>query len=247
MVAEKLPFALGVNSTCTVHSPFGAIVTATQEFGTKKEAAWEPELVIAVTMRLPSPVLLTVKGTVLLVPSVVEGKPSTAGETLATGACTPVPLITMVCGEFGALSLIVRDAVRLAAVTGVNFTRIVQAAWGASETPMQVVVCVKSLGLLPLVEIDVTFSVVVPVLVSVMGSVMLDFRYVGGKLRVVEDRPTAGRLIPEPLKLTDCGLFAALSAMSSEAVAVPVFAGVNITWVVQEPPPAIGTPMQLAP
>ncbi len=52
------------------------------------------------------------------------------------------------------------------------------------------------------------------------------------KLRLVGERLMAGA-IPVPVKLATCGLPLALSAMLSEAVRVPVAAGVKVTLIVQ--------------
>jgi len=41
---------------------------------------------------------------------------------------------------------------------------------------------------------------------------------------------------PVPDSLTICGLLAALSAMVSEPVSLPTFAGVNVTEILQFPP-----------
>jgi hypothetical protein len=50
------------------------------------------------------------------------------------------------------------------------------------------------------------------------------------KLRDVAERLTA---VPVPLRLTVCGLFAALSLIESVAVRLPVAEGVNVTLTVQ--------------
>ena len=49
------------------------------------------------------------------------------------------------------------------------------------------------------------------------------------------DAPESRSHVPVPLKLTVCGLFAALSLIESVAVRLPVADGVNVTLTVQVP------------
>ncbi len=76
-------------------------------------------------------------------------------------------------------------------------------------------------------------SVAVPLLVSVTpcAALVLPTCWLL-KLRLVGERVTAGA-IPVPLRLTLCGLPAALSVIETVPVRVPVAVGVNVTLIVQ--------------
>jgi hypothetical protein len=58
----------------------------------------------------------------------------------------------------------------------------------------------------------------------------------------VGDKLTAGAPEPVPVRLTVCGLPAALSAMLMLPVKVPVVVGVNVTLIVQAAPAATDDP-----
>ena len=80
--------------------------------------------------------------------------------------CVPVPERLTVCGLPLALSVMLSEAVRLPLAEGVNFTLIVQLAPAATELP-HVLVCAKSLALVPVSARLVMFKAALPVLVSV--------------------------------------------------------------------------------
>ena len=64
------------------------------------------------------------------------------------------------------------------------------------------------------------------------------------KARLVGER-LARAAVPVPERLTVCGLPLALSAMLTEAVRLPLAAGVNVTLIVQLAPPATELPQVL--
>jgi len=66
---------------------------------------------------------------------------------------------------------------------------------------------------------------------------LLNVRLVGKTL--------AAAAAPVPVRLTVCGLPAALSEMLTDAVRVPVAVGVNVTLIVQLPPAATELPQVL--
>ena len=104
----------------------------------------------------------------LELPCVVAANESVDGASVAFGcAAIPVPAREMFCGELGASSLMVIDAVRDPAPSGVNVTLIVQVAFGASA-PLQVLVMLKSEGFDPPRSTDAMCSVAEPALVSVI-------------------------------------------------------------------------------
>ena len=119
---------------------------------------------------------------------------------------------------------------------------------GAIETPPQLLVWLKSVGLVPLLLIEVTVRLPRPVLVNVTGSVLVVPTAVDGKVSEVADRLTAGAEVPVPLRVTDCVeplTLPELSVTTSVALRVPTAAGVNVTEIVQLPAPAKVVPQLL--
>ena len=84
-------------------------------------------------VRAAPPVLVSVKDCVAEeAPTAVDAKERLAGERLAAGALTLVPLRVRVCGELGALSLKLRVAVKVPAAVGLKVNVVRQEAPGAS-------------------------------------------------------------------------------------------------------------------
>src|ERR1700674_6125569 len=80
-------------------------------------------------------------------------------------------------------------------------------------------------------------SVTVCAALGVLTAWLPNARLEGDKLAAV---PDAG--VPVPVRLTACGLFAALSVKVIAPVRVPVAVGVNVTLIVQLPPTATKLP-----
>src|SRR5579864_199650 len=153
---------------------------------------------------------------------------------------TPVPVRAMVCGLPVALSETVIVPGWLPTAMGVNVTLMVQFALAATEAP-QVFVCVYS----ELATILVMVNAAVPGLVSVTVCAALGVLTVWlPNARLVGDKLAAGpdAAVPVPVRLTVCGLFAALSVKVIVPVRVPVAVGVNVTLIVQLPPMATRLP-----
>jgi hypothetical protein len=89
-----------------------------------------------------------------------------------------------------------------------------------------------------------TVKLVVPELVTVTGSVLVEPTLVDGKLRPVVESVTVGAF-PFPLSVTVFGDPVALSVMFRVAEYGPTAAGVKLTWMVQELPGVITCPPQL--
>ena len=86
----------------------------------------------------------------------------------------------------------------------------------------------------------------VPVLVSVtICSVLVVPTSWSPKVRLVEERETAGAGSPTPVRLTVSGLLAASEVMVKSAVRVPKAVGVKVTSIVQLAPPATLLPQVL--
>ena len=83
-----------------------------------------------------------------------------------TTVAVPVPDRLTACGLPLALSVMLTEAVRLPLAAGVNVTLIVQLLPAATELP-HVLVCAKSLALVPVSARLVMFKAALPVLVSV--------------------------------------------------------------------------------
>jgi hypothetical protein len=86
-------------------------------------------------------------------------------------------------------------------------------------------------------------SGVLPRFVNVTVSIELLPTGCAPKLRDVGERLTA---VPVPLRLTVCGLFAALSLIESVAVRLPAAEGVKVTLSAQEPLGIIVAPVQVS-
>lgn len=82
-------------------------------------------------------------------------------------AAVPVPLSTTCCGLPGALSVMLRAALRAPLAVGLNVMLMVQLALTASELP-QLLVCAKSAVFVPVIVIALIVSRAEPVFLSVM-------------------------------------------------------------------------------
>lgn len=197
-------------------------------------------MTLAIT-RGAAPVFITV--TVCgkpLVPTNWFGKVILYGETLATGA-TALPVSITLCGLLGALSVTVKDAVRLPVALGAKVILNVQVAPASTLVP-QLLVWEKSPALAPVIAMLEIVSVPVPPLdkLSAWAELLVPTAWLV-KLTVVPEKVTAGAT-PVPVSATVCGLSAALSVMVTLAARVPVAVGPKITLIVQLAPAATELP-----
>jgi hypothetical protein len=124
-------------------------------------------------------------------------------------------------------------AVRWPPVVGLKITLIAQLRPAARVCP-QVLVWLKSPGLVPVIVMLEMFNVALPLLVMVIGceglelptSWLLNVRLAGARLM-------AGALMPVPLRGTLCGLPIALSATAMAPIRVPVVVGLKATKMLQ--------------
>jgi hypothetical protein len=107
------------------------------------------------------------------VPTGVDGKVSELGATVIAAA--PVPLSGNGCGLSAALSVMLREALRVPFQWGVKVTVTVQLVPAATEVP-QLLVCLKSLEFVPVTIIDVMVRAAFPGLVSVSVDDVLPFK-----------------------------------------------------------------------
>jgi hypothetical protein len=105
-----------------------------------KSVGLVPLLPIAVTVRVDPPVLVTVTGIVLVVPTEVDGKVSEVAESVTAGPAVPVPLSVTRCGDPLALSVMFSVAEKGPAAEGVKLTWTVQELPGAIWLPPQLLV-----------------------------------------------------------------------------------------------------------
>ena len=112
-------------------------------------------------------------------------------------------------------------------------TLIVQLAVGAKVAP-QLLPCVKSPPLVPVIAMLEIFRVALPVLLMeiVSGGLEVPTRRLL-KIRLTGDNVIAGELMPIPVRDTPCGLPTALSVMVIAPVRVPAADGVNVTNMLQ--------------
>jgi hypothetical protein len=170
-----------------------------------------------------------------VVPAAIEGLVGvTAIDTRL--AAVPVPLKATVCGLAPPLSEMPRVAFRVPVAVGLKVTVMVQLAVAATELP-QLLVCVKSDALVPLTEMLVIFSDVVP-LVFVINTVCGAPDVLTGTLPKLKELAERLTTVPLPDRETVCGLELALSLTLRVPLRVPVVVGVKVTLIVHFAPPA---------
>lgn len=166
----RLPVAVGVNTTLTLHCACGAMVApARQEFTVAEKSL--PDNAKALMVNAAEPVL--VKVTVWLAdvaPRLVEAKVSAAVDKLADGApattVAPVPLSASVLVAGVALWAIVSVPLRAPAAVGVNVIDTVQVPAAARLVPDVQVVALMAKSA-PLKVVAPNTNAAVPTLVSV--------------------------------------------------------------------------------
>jgi hypothetical protein len=196
-----------------------------------------PVIEIPEIVRAAVPVFLSATVCTALVEPVLAEKVSEVGEreTAGAAAVVPVPLnATTVWGEPAALSATESVAAKLAAEAGVKVMDMEQLALAASELP-QVLVCAKSVGLVPVIEIPEMVRAAVPVFLSVTVCAVEVEPKTAEKVSDVGEREAAGAdaAVPVPLKATVCGEPVALSATESVAAKLAADAGVKVTEIEQ--------------
>jgi len=202
-------------------------------------------LPIAITLRLPKPVLVTTTGSVLVEPPMLAGKLSEVAESENRGRIGPGPAqanrLRTVAGIVGNIQCRRQSAGRGRSEFDLEWCRC---RWAAIEAPPQLLVWLKSVGLAPLLPIAVTLRLPKPVLVTTTGSVLVEPRCCREAERGCRERNNR-QVAPVPVKLIDCGLLVALSVIFSVAEKLPTAGGVNLTFDNQVPLGAIETPPQL--
>ena len=225
--ALRLPADAGVKVTLIVQL-LSAATEAPQLLVTVKSLALAPVAAIPAMFNAALPVLFRVTDcAALVVPRFWLGKVRVLVVRLTVGL-EPVPVRVTICGPPAALSEMVTAAVRLPTAVGVKITLIVQLPCAASELP-QVEVSGKSATLAPVTVMLVKVRVALPLLVTVTvwAGALVPSNWLP-KVRMPAERPTPPER-PVPVRFTVCGLPAALSVNTTEAVRVPAALGVNVT------------------
>src|SRR5437879_590249 len=147
----------------------------------------------------------------------------------------PVPIKLITCGLPPALSVMMIVPARVPMAVGAKLILIVQLA-PFGTLPPQLSVRVKS----PLGSILVMVNVAFPVLVSVtVFGALIEPSGCPSKVRLRGDSITAGPVsMALPVRLTICGLSAALSVIVTIPVRRPGIVGVKMTLIVQLAPAA---------
>ena len=142
-------------------------------------------------------------------------------ERLNDPASVAVPERLTICGDPDALSVMLRDPVRLPNVVGVNVTVIVQ--FPETATVAQVFVCVKELAFVPVTATALMIRGAVPLFETVTVCVAADEpTVVLAKVRDEGETPAIGvGTTPVPVRAIECGEPAALSTMLTAAVNKP--------------------------
>ena len=146
-----------------------------------------------------------------------------------------------VCGLFAALSVRVKVPVWFSIVDGLKVTVMVHVPFTAI-LPLQVFVCEKSDGTVPVTAMFVMLSAAAPVFFTVTGCALGVFSGTFANARLVGFSVTAGNApaLPVPVRVTECGLPVALSVTVTLAVRVPTAMGENVTAILQLKPAARG-------
>ena len=236
IAAERLPMAVGSKVTLIVQVP-PAATEAPQVLVWEKSPALVPVTASVVILKAAFPVLFRVMAcAALVVATVWLPKVKLVGLSPTVGP-VPVPVRLTDCwlpATLLLLSVMFKEAVRLPGAAGVKVTLNVQLLLAASELP-HVVVSAKSPALAPVNAKLLMVRAALPVLLRVKvwaALVVLTVWLLKDKL--VVEMPAIGP-VPVPVRLTVCGLPLALSTMLTEAVRLPVAAGVNVTLIVQLP------------
>jgi hypothetical protein len=228
---DLVPIAVGLKVTFTVQICAGVSVVTQVLLLSEKS----PEVVTEEIVRFIEPLFVTViVWAALECPTTVDGKLREAGEKAICPVPTPVPVKGTVWGLPGASSVNDRLALNAKADKGVKVTETVQVD-DAARVVLQVFdEIAKLLAFVPVIAIELMFSVALPVFVSVvvMGAEVV-FNVWLPKAREDGEKPVPA-CVPFPVKATFCGLAGALSVKVRFATRAPVVAGVNVTLTTHE-------------
>jgi hypothetical protein len=229
-----------VNTALIVQFEFAGTVSP-QLFVCEKSPAFAPVIEIPEIESVAFPVLNSVTPPVALDDPTAVFANAMVDELKLTAGAVPTPVTAALCGLPGALSAIDTLACRVPAALGVNVTLIAQLVPWASDVP-QLLVCAKSVLLVPVIVIEVMLKAAFPELlrVRILAELVVPRGWLP-KLRLVGERPTAGA-IPVPVRGAVCGLPAALSLTEMLAVREPDAVGVNVAVTEQDAPAASDAP-----
>ena len=239
-VAVRVPVAAGVNVTLTVQLAPPARLDP-QVFVCPNSVGFVPlKLKPVMAMAAVPPFVTVTVLAVLVLPTTVELNVMDLGEIVM--AAVSVPVSDAVAGVISALSAIEMDAERLPLPCGVNVTVMVQVP-SMAMSPLQLFVCVKSNGFVPVTVIEEMLRSAVPVFCKLKVFDTLGVRYlVLENVRDLGVSVTTGAPIGTPLTLTFCGLVVSESLILSVPEYVITFLGAKLTETVQLTPAATEVP-----
>jgi hypothetical protein len=229
-VAVRAPTAVGVKVTLMVQLALAATLEPQVLLAMLKSPGLAPEVEMELMVRALVPVLVrvTVCGG-LVVPTVWLANGRVVGDRL-TKPVVPVPFSATFWGLVGSASLIQRVAERVPPSVGVNVTVTVQLPPAGTLEP-QVLVWLKSPGLVPVNVMELMVSTL-PELVRV--TILEELVFPTPTLPKFSERGvTDTAVLPEPARLTLCGLLEALSTMLTVALSEAMVEGVKVTVMVQ--------------
>jgi hypothetical protein len=248
ILALREPVAVGLKVTLMVQLPpaaTGELVLHVPPLAMLKSDAFVPVIEMLLIVSGPVPVFFSVVDwAALVVPTFCAVENVIPPVKLATG-WVPVPEMASDCGVPLALSETLTLALRVPVAVGLNVTLIVQLPFADSEelvVQVPPLAIAKSEAFVPVMENPLSVSVPPPLFVTVTAWAALVVPTswpekvkppVGVKLAV-------GAAAPVPERLTDCGLFRALSLTIRLPVRVPVPVGVKVTVIVQLLLPLVG-------
>jgi hypothetical protein len=197
----KVPAAVGLNSTETVHVAPAAndVVQVFAEI--RYEDALVPVSVSEVRVTAAVPVFFTVTVCAADVePTVVEAKVSAVGDSVTvSAAAVPDPVNVTVCGEPVALSAIDRLPVSVPAAVGLNSIETVQLALAASDVVHVLAEIRYEEAFVPVSVSEVNANAAVPVFFTVTTcAAEVAPTVVEAKVRVAGVSDTAGPEPPDP-------------------------------------------------
>jgi hypothetical protein len=232
-LADLAPAPAGPNVTEIVQVPLGAMAEP-QVLVVEKEGTLAPPRLTELMFSAEPPVLVTViRCAGLEVPVAWLPKATLLGfsDTIGGGA-TPVPVIGTEAGLPVALLTMLTLADLAPIDGGVNVTMIVQVPLGAMAV-LQLLLLEKEGTLAPSRLTELTLSVEVPVLVTVIEWALLEVPSTwlpNGMPVGLSDN--VGGAMPVPVRVTTLGLVGALLTMLTLADLAPALPGVKVTNIV---------------
>ncbi len=219
-VAVYAAAAAGLNSSVMVQLAATARLAAQLLLSTKSVGLVPAsEIVTPVNAAVPLLVSVTVLAALVVVSACVAKASLVALKVTFGAVAMPVPVSAMVCGDPVALSFTSTVAVYAAAAAGLNSSVMVQLA-ATARLAAQLLLSIKSVGLVPASETVTPVSAAVPLLVSVtvLAALVVASVWLPNASLVALNVAAGAAAIPVPDKAMLCGDPEALSLIETVAV-----------------------------